>query len=69
MIVLGSGETFNSNAVSEPMRRQQSTITSVNALIDNLPGVSVNEGIPTASTTGPPIFLCAALPPASTSSR
>ncbi|MFC6632104.1 TonB-dependent receptor domain-containing protein [Microbulbifer taiwanensis] len=44
MIVLGSGETFNSNAVSEPMRRQQSTITSVNALIDNLPGVSVNEG-------------------------
>ncbi|WP_237063744.1 TonB-dependent receptor domain-containing protein [Microbulbifer zhoushanensis] len=44
VVVLGSGETFNSSAVTDAMRKQQSTITSVNALIDNLPGVSVNEG-------------------------
>jgi len=44
VVVLGTGETFNSSAVTEPMRKQQSTMTSVNALIDNLPGVSVNEG-------------------------
>ncbi|WP_444941176.1 TonB-dependent receptor domain-containing protein [Microbulbifer sp. ZKSA004] len=44
VMVLGSGSTFNSSEVSEAMRKQQSSITSVNALIDNLPGVSVNEG-------------------------
>ncbi|MCO1335144.1 TonB-dependent receptor [Microbulbifer sp. OS29] len=44
VVVLGSSSTFNSSEVSEAMRKQQSTITSVNALIDNLPGVSVNEG-------------------------
>lgn len=44
VVVLGTGTTFNSSAVTEPMLRQQSTITSVNALIDNLPGVSVTEG-------------------------
>ncbi|WKD51463.1 TonB-dependent receptor domain-containing protein [Microbulbifer spongiae] len=44
VVVLGTGATFNSSAVSEAMRKQQSSITSVNALIDNLPGVSVNEG-------------------------
>ncbi|MFS1526141.1 TonB-dependent receptor domain-containing protein [Microbulbifer sp. 2304DJ12-6] len=44
VVVLGTGTTFNSSAVSEAMRKQQSSMTSVNALIDNLPGVSVNEG-------------------------
>lgn len=44
VVVLGSGETFNSSAITEAMTRQQSSITSVNALIDNLPGVSINEG-------------------------
>ncbi|SDZ87159.1 TonB-dependent receptor domain-containing protein [Microbulbifer marinus] len=44
VVVLGSGTAFNSSSVTEPMRKQQSAITSVNALIDNLPGVSVNEG-------------------------
>lgn len=44
VVVLGTGTAYNSSAVTEPMRRQQSSITSVNALIDNLPGVSVNEG-------------------------
>ncbi|MEX2962770.1 TonB-dependent receptor [Microbulbifer sp. TYP-18] len=44
VVVLAKGATFNRSEVSEAMRRQQSTITSVNALIDNLPGVSVNEG-------------------------
>ncbi|WP_299598235.1 TonB-dependent receptor [uncultured Microbulbifer sp.] len=42
--VVGTGSTFNSSEVTEPMRRQQSSITSVNAVIDNLPGVSINEG-------------------------
>ncbi|WP_319024700.1 TonB-dependent receptor domain-containing protein [Microbulbifer hainanensis] len=44
VVVVGSGETYNSSAVTDAMRKQQSSITSVNALIDNLPGVSVNEG-------------------------
>ncbi|WP_323844704.1 TonB-dependent receptor domain-containing protein [Microbulbifer magnicolonia] len=44
VVVMGTGTSFNSSAVTEPMRKQQSSMTSVNALIDNLPGVSVNEG-------------------------
>ncbi|WP_444921647.1 TonB-dependent receptor domain-containing protein [Microbulbifer sp. CnH-101-G] len=44
VVVLGAGSTFNRSEVSEAMRKQQSSITSVNALIDNLPGVSVSEG-------------------------
>lgn len=44
VVVLGAGTTYNSSEISAAMRKQQSPITSVNALIDNLPGVSVNEG-------------------------
>ena len=35
---------FALNFVAEPMMRQQSDITSVAAVVDNLPGVSVQEG-------------------------
>ncbi|MYF40950.1 MAG: TonB-dependent receptor [Rhodothermaceae bacterium] len=35
---------FASNVVAAPMIRQQSSVTSVASIIDNLPGVSVQEG-------------------------
>ena len=35
---------FASNVVAAPMIRQQSSVTSVASVIDNLPGVSVQEG-------------------------
>ncbi|MEM8489319.1 MAG: TonB-dependent receptor [Pseudomonadota bacterium] len=35
---------FGNNLVTDAMKSQQSPITSVNALIDNLPGVSIQEG-------------------------
>ena len=35
---------FAINLVAEPMMRQQSRITGVTAVVDNLPGVSVQEG-------------------------
>lgn len=43
-IVLGASTTFGSSVVSDSMRKQQSTLTSINAVIDNLPGVSISEG-------------------------
>ena len=36
--------TFASNVVAEPMLQQQSSITSVTSVVDNLPGVSIQEG-------------------------
>jgi len=42
--VIAEGQVFNNSAVTESMKLQQSPITSVNALIDNLPGVSIQEG-------------------------
>ncbi|MFT6289097.1 MAG: outer membrane receptor protein involved in Fe transport [Alcanivorax sp.] len=44
VIIVGQGSTYGNSVVTETMRRQQSNITSINALIDNLPGVTVNEG-------------------------
>ena len=35
---------FASNVVAEPMLQQQSNITSVTSVVDNLPGVSIQEG-------------------------
>ena len=35
---------FASNVVAEPMLMQQSSITSVTSVVDNLPGVSIQEG-------------------------
>ena len=44
IIVTGVAATYNNNAVTEPMARQQAPITSPLAQIDNLPGVNVQEG-------------------------
>lgn len=44
IIVIGVGQTYNSNASSEEMALQQAPLTSVLAQIDNLPGVNVTEG-------------------------
>ncbi len=44
VFVVAQSVAFGNNVVTESMKSQQSPITSVNALIDNLPGVSVQEG-------------------------
>lgn len=44
IVVLGKAAVFANNAVSDSMIAQQAPITSVTAVIDNLPGVSVQEG-------------------------
>ena len=43
-VVAEEPRIFARNVVPEPMMRQQPTITSVTAVVDNLPGVSVQEG-------------------------
>lgn len=42
--VLGRSVTYANNTTSEPMRLQQTSMTSALAVIDNLPGVNVTEG-------------------------
>ena len=44
VVVVSKKRVYGNNVVSEPMQYQQSPITTVNAVIDNLPGVSVQEG-------------------------
>ena len=43
-VVAEEPRIFASNVVAEPMMLQQSQITSVTSVVDNLPGVSVQEG-------------------------
>ncbi len=43
-VVAEEPRIFASNVVAEPMRLQQSNITSVTSVVDNLPGVSIQEG-------------------------
>ena len=43
-VVAEEPRTFARNVVAEPMRMQQSNITSITSVVDNLPGVSVQEG-------------------------
>lgn len=43
-VVVTGKATYGNNLVSDTMKQQQSSFTSVNSVIDNLPGVSVNEG-------------------------
>ncbi|MYH50493.1 MAG: TonB-dependent receptor [Gammaproteobacteria bacterium] len=43
-VVAEDPAVFARNLVAEPMMRQQSNITAVTSVIDNLPGVSVQEG-------------------------
>lgn len=42
--VVGKSVSYANNAISQEMIDQQSTLTSVMAVIDNLPGVLINEG-------------------------
>ncbi|WP_066557206.1 TonB-dependent receptor [Croceicoccus bisphenolivorans] len=44
IVVTGARTTFNNNSATEPMIELQSPITSALALVDNLPGVQVQEG-------------------------
>ncbi len=44
LVVIGKSRTFANNAVTESMQSQQTPITSVLSVIDNLPGVSIQEG-------------------------
>ena len=43
-VIAEAPATFATNVVAEPMREQQAAITNVMAVVDNLPGVSVQEG-------------------------
>ena len=43
-VVAEEPRTFARNIVSQPMMRQQSNITNITSVVDNLPGVSVQEG-------------------------
>ena len=43
-VIVNEPRTYAANVVPEPMIRQQAPITSVTAVVDNLPGVSVQEG-------------------------
>ncbi len=43
-VVAEEPRIFATNVVAEPMIAQQSTISSVLAVVDNLPGVSIQEG-------------------------
>ena len=43
-VVAEEPRIFAANVVAEPMLLQQSNITSVTSAVDNLPGVSVQEG-------------------------
>ena len=43
-VVAEDPRIFASNVVAEPMILQQSNITSVTSVVDNLPGVSIQEG-------------------------
>lgn len=44
IVVVGQARVFANNSVTQTMLDQQTPITSVTAVIDNLPGVSVQEG-------------------------
>ncbi|HSG91677.1 MAG TPA: TonB-dependent receptor [Pseudomonadales bacterium] len=44
IVVVGRAKVFANNSITEAMLDQQAPITSVTAVIDNLPGVSVQEG-------------------------
>ncbi|MEM0912120.1 MAG: TonB-dependent receptor plug domain-containing protein, partial [Pseudomonadota bacterium] len=46
IVTVGQRLTYANNMTNESMVEQQSTLTSVLAVIDNLPGVLINEGDP-----------------------
>lgn len=44
IVIVGSGKTYSAIETTESMALQQAPITSVLGTVDNLPGVSINEG-------------------------
>ena len=44
ILVVSKSATYANNEINESMKLQNSSITSINNLIDNLPGVTVHEG-------------------------
>ncbi|MGA0152000.1 MAG: TonB-dependent receptor plug domain-containing protein, partial [Luminiphilus sp.] len=44
IVVVSKATTYANNEISDGMKLQNSSITSINNFIDNLPGVSVHEG-------------------------
>ena len=44
IVVVSKATTYANNAITDSMKLQNSSITSINNFIDNLPGVSVHEG-------------------------
>ena len=44
IIVVGKSETFSAMSATQEMVHQQNPITSIVAIVDNLPGVNVTEG-------------------------
>ncbi|WP_317932132.1 TonB-dependent receptor domain-containing protein [Halioxenophilus sp. WMMB6] len=44
VVIIGKYKTYANNAVTDSMLDQQAGLTSVTAVIDNIPGVLVNEG-------------------------
>ena len=49
IVVTGRNVSYANSAASEEMKKQQTSMTSVLALVDNLPGVLVTEGDPFGS--------------------
>lgn len=44
IVVSGSGISFANNAITEGMKSQQTEMTSILSVVDNLPGVNMSEG-------------------------
>ena len=44
VVIVSRATTYANNEITDSMKLQNSSITSINNLIDNLPGVSVHEG-------------------------
>ena len=60
-LVISKATTYANNETNLQMRQQLSDLTSVNSLIDNLPGVSVQEGDAFGLMTGLLPLACAVL--------
>ena len=44
VVIVSKATTYANNEITDSMKLQNSSITSINNFIDNLPGVSVHEG-------------------------
>ena len=60
---------YANNVIEPAMLEQQSSVSSVLSVIDNLPGISINEGDALAATIGQPLLPCVVLVSTQTSSN